>query len=175
MRQPRWRKLVKCISVAALSVTATLLAATLILTPAVAVQPKFSLDQWASRTGYHFERDEIGGYVIRFRVEESVYRSEPWRVRISYNNDDKTWITVRTTVINRTSGFAFPEALVNWCLEYNNKFCGAKFAMDTKYGDIDVSMETPSSLATFEGIEWMINDVVETADSSHDGLVKLLK
>lgn len=145
------------------------------LAPAFAEDAEFSLDTWTKQTRYKsIEKTEYGGYEVRFSESTAKQHSGGWVVVVSYNNKSKTWVTVRTTVVHRTKGFAYPLALKDWCLEYNGKTAGAKFAYDPEFGDIDARWEIPVSVASSAIVDKAVMDVVNCADDNCDALLKLL-
>jgi len=134
----------------------------------------FTLEQWAYQSEYPLLQLKPGAFHVLFKAADAKKKSGPWIVTVCYNNDSKAWILIYVTVIDQSSGFEYPEEVLKWCLDYNSRKSGAKFALDEKHGDIDAQWEIPTEMATVEVIDRMVNDVANTADSYHDTLLDLL-
>ncbi len=126
-------------------------------------------------TGYQFAQvPDKDIYLFIFSASDAK-GIDRWFVRVSYNNERKSWVVVSCTVIDKEDSTAFPQALKDKLLRYNSDVPGSKFAWDEANGDIDVQWEAPTQFLTGGLLGRMIMDVASTCDDQYNDLVKMLE
>lgn len=88
----------------------------------------------------------------------------------------KKWVLIYTTVLSKVAKKRrLPISVLYYLAYFNSAIPGAKLTIDKRNGNIDAQYEIKESQATVASIDYMLSDVINTADAQHDKLKKAIQ
>lgn len=134
--------------------------------------------EWARKTRYTtIKRIHKTKLIFRliFRRVKAKQRRGNWVAVVQYLPKRK-WVLIYTTVLSKVAKKQrLPLSVLYYLAYFNSAIPGAKLTIDKRNGNIDAQYEIKESQATVASIDYMLGDVINTADGQHDKLKKAVK
>lgn len=152
----------KRLSTTSITIAVMCLALTMLSLGSVSAQDADPLLSLLEKSGLKFDNLEKDSWTVPFAAKDN----KTLKVFVTHSNEDKLFVLMFTTVVDREPDFVFNRDVLRECMKLNNDYPAIKFVLDEKEGDLDCQAEAYMSILTPEALALYINSVASLADEN---------